>query len=645
MDETGISRGPGSAGRLHAALRTVDPRRSLAAGAMWLIIGLAATFSIAAAVWVGRIARENVLEQHVRRLSLETDQLSSELAQALAARLDAIRAAGRILKATNGGDRSGAAAAAGLNEVFNELIAAYPQLDWIAVADSAGVVRGAIGEPASGSDASASRWFEAGLQGPWIGVISRQASAPLLTAQNTAALGDMSAPVRDESGVVVGVVAAHLSWRRPPHHPERLTDEPDPRSATQAYVLDRDGVVLVGPAEMRNQRWSGTPIKTRNPIAAAADSPGAAAGAPQFERLPDGRQVLVSRALVSAGGDAAPSGWQVQLCEPNERVFQRADALALKILWVSMCLGALTCALGMLGARQLTGRLRRLTQSVASVGQNADAQIEIPAGVDEVALLGRAFGEILGDLQRERRELQTLSGELERRVAVRTREVERLAEESRYAAIVRERLKIARDLHDTLAHSMMAILSEIRFLRRLQARDPAAVPDELARAEEVAHEGLKEARSAITQMRGNAVRETGLGPALSSEFERFINRTGLSGEFSADLESARFGDERAETLLRMAQEALRNVERHSMATRVVVKLQAIGGTQLQLRIEDNGVGFEPGSLLPGHYGIVGLREQAELIGAQLRIDSSPNQGTLLTVTLRMAPIAFGESAP
>jgi hypothetical protein len=100
--------------------------------------------------------------------------------------------------------------------------------------------------------------------------------------------------------------------------------------------------------------------------------------------------------------------------------------------------------------------------------------------------------------------------------------------------------------------------------RRLQTRDPASVPDELSRAEKVAHERLQEARTAITQMRVTAARETGLGPALAIAFERFINHTGLSGDFSADVEAARFGDKRSETLLRMAQEALRNVERHAM---------------------------------------------------------------------------------
>jgi signal transduction histidine kinase len=226
---------------------------------------------------------------------------------------------------------------------------------------------------------------------------------------------------------------------------------------------------------------------------------------------------------------------------------------------------------------------------------------------------------------------------------VRTREVERLADESRYAAIVRERLNIARDLHDTLAHSMMAMLSEIRFLRRLQSRDPAAVADELAHAERIAHEGLQEARTAITQMRGNAVRETGLGPALENAFERFVNHTGIAGDFSADPEAARFGDERAETLLRMAQEALRNVERHAQATRAAVRLQTTNGTHLELRIDDNGIGFDPQALRPGHYGIVGLREQAEVIGAELRIDSKPGEGTTIRVSLTLSPITFNRT--
>src|SRR5450631_3450363 len=618
------------AAQLRSFLWTIDPRRSLESGTVWLIIVLAATFSIAAAVWVGRIARQTVFEQHVRRLSLETEQLSSDLGQALAARLDAVRAAGRILRASGIAGRPNR-----LNDVFDELLTAYPQLDWIAVADSNGAVISTKGDLQKGVNVGAAQWFSTALKGPWLGIIEsadrRQASAV-----TTAALGDLATPVRDEAGVIVGVVTAHLSWRRAAHHLPRLTDEADSPLATQVFVLDRDEIVLAGPKEMRSKPWSGVPKAANGVAQSSTGSLEAAANAPQFETLPAGQQVLISRAPLSATNEISALGWQVQLSEPNERVYQRADAVAIRIIWVSLCLGALTALVGAMGARHLTRRLKKLARSVNDVGEDEAAKIEVPGGVDEVAQLGRAFAKILGDLQEERREL-------ERRVAVRTHEVERLAEESRYAAIVRERLKIARDLHDTLAHSMMAILSEIRLLRRIHSRDPAALAGELERAEQVAHQGLTEARSAITQMRTNAVRETGLRPALVNAFEKFIDHTGLSGEFSAEPEAARFGDERGEVFLRIAQEAFRNIERHAMATRVIVKLHMTNGTHMELRIQDNGIGFDPQTLLSGHYGIIGLREQAELIGAELTIESMRNEGTMISVSLPLSPVAFNRT--
>jgi signal transduction histidine kinase len=604
----------------------IDPRRSLVTGAVWLIIALAATFSIAAAIWVGAIARQNLLEQHVRRLLLETDQLSSDVGQAIDARLAAVRAATRLLRdgGLDGHQRD-------LEGVFDDLSTTYPQLGWIAIADSHGIVVDAIGAPQNDRGIETSPWFRAGLQGPWLGIIESATHASAATASE---LGDLAVPVRDEAGRVVGVVAAHLSWRRPAGHPQRLTDETDQDIATQAFVLDRNRVVLVGPPEFLDKPWGGVRANSPGRYGRATDSL-SEAGTPQFEQLASGRRVLVARSALDASNEVSATGWQVQLCEPNERVYQRADAVAIRIFWVSLGLGILTALIGIVGARHLTRRLKDLALSVSQVGHD-EIDIEVPDGVDEVAQLGRAFAQILADLQEERREL-------ERRVDVRTREVERLAEESRYAAVVRERLKIARDLHDTLAHSMMAILSEIRLLRRLHARDPAALGAELERAEAVAHEGLTEARSAISQMRLSAVRETGLGPALASAFGKFIDRTGLSGDFSADEEAARFGDERGEVFLRIALEALRNVEKHAMATRVAVRLRIASGSHLQLLIDDNGIGFDPNGVLPDHFGIVGIREQGDLIGAEVRIESMHNQGTTVRVSLPLSPVAFPRS--
>jgi signal transduction histidine kinase len=573
------------------------------------MVALAASFAIAASIWAGTVAREIVVQQHVRRLVLETQQLASDLGQAISARIEAVRSSGTLPP----------------TQLFAHLASSYPDLGWIAVADPSGTI--VAGNPAIGAKIGTAPkpWLARGATELWIGLIepsSVHGSAPFL--------GDMSAPIKDGSGRLVGVIAAHLTWPWAAGDVQRLSNALDSHGSAQSLILNDAGMVTVGPAWLRDTVWKGVRV----------EEPPAESDSAHFERLPNKDIVLVIRAPLKIVGADNPRGWSVQLSEPKEFAYQRANALAVRIWWISICLGAATALLGALGARNLTHRLKNLSYSAAAVGRNEIARIEVPSGNDEVAQLGAAFAKVLDDLSQERTGLLKLSSELERRVAVRTREVERLAEESRYAAIVRERLQIARDLHDTLAHSMMAMLSEVRLLRKLQVHDPGALPDELARAEEVAHEGLNEARSAITQMRGNSVRDIGLGPALSKAIERFEDRTGLAVDFTSDGEAARFGDERAEVIFRMTEEALRNIERHAGASRINIRLQSENGTQLVLRIEDDGVGFDPRAVRPGHFGLIGLREQARLINADLDIDSEPNRGTRVRVVLRVAPEAL-----
>jgi signal transduction histidine kinase len=592
-------------------LEELDPRHSLVAGIIWLMVALAASFAIAASVWAGSVAREIVVQQHARRSTLETQQVASDLGQAVSARIEAVRSAGALSPTA----------------LFEHLTSAYPDLGWIGIADAGGAI--VAGNRALAAQGSAARetWFARGLSGLWIGLV--ETSPP---PGNVPFLGDMSAPLKDPSGRPIGVIAAHLTWAWASNDIQRRSDALDPRGSAQSLILDEADVVVVGPAALRNFAWNGVPVNESSPL--GSDSQSAPA---HFERLPDGKTVLVTRAAVRLVGSKMPSTWQVQLSEPKELVYQRANALAIRIWWISICLGAATAALGALGARHLTNRLKNLTLSAAAVGRNEVARIEVPKGRDEVAQLAAAFAKVLDDLRQERTELLNLSSELERRVAVRTREVERLAEESRYAAIVRERLQIARDLHDTLAHSMMAMLSEVRLLRKIQMRDPNSLADELARAEEVAHAGLNEARSAIAQMRSHSARDTGLGPALSKAVERFKDRTGLTVELVIDGDAARFGDDRADVIFRMTEEVLRNIERHAGASLVRLSLKIADGADLVLSIEDDGVGFDPAVSRPGHFGLVGLREQAQLIGADLAIGSAPDRGTSVRISLRITP--------
>ena len=623
---------------MRSFLQNLDPQHSLSAAIGWLVMALAVCFATVTTVWVGGMARTNILQQHVQQFTLETDMLASDMNQALASRLNAVQAAAAILRTDVSSDTPRA-----LRALFDELQSTYPEFEWLGLADATGKVLAANDGLREGSSVAEHSWFLQGLKGPWIGnvkntTLPNDKPQPIQDGEPRRFV-DMVAPVRDPKGRVIGVVAAHLSWRWAHAYAQRLSETLDPQNAVHALVLNPEGVVLVGPDTFQGKRWNGVAandsILTDAKSVALKDRTLGIMSA--FERLPSGQMVLVSRAGVNVNNELKALGWHVQLVEPAARAYRRANALWIRILLVSLGTGGFITLLGVVVARRLTRRLTQLTHSVEAVGRDDTSHIEVPNGSDEVVRLGIVFADVLGALQLERSKLRTLSAELEQRVAIRTREVERLSEEARYSAVVRERLKIARDLHDTLAHSMMAMLAEVRLLRKLNVHDPGALSDELAHAEQVAHQGLKEVRAAITQMRFNAVRDVGLGAALADAIKLFSERTGLSVDFVSEPKAASFADERAETLFRIAEEALRNVERHAMASRVKVGLRVVGEGSLELSIEDDGVGFDPTAFHSGHYGLVGIREQAQLIRAELTIKSAPDEGTSLRLALRIEP--------
>jgi signal transduction histidine kinase len=256
---------------------------------------------------------------------------------------------------------------------------------------------------------------------------------------------------------------------------------------------------------------------------------------------------------------------------------------------------------------------------------------------DEAARIGDTLAGLVAELQKDKAELQTLNAELDARVAARTREVERLSEENQYAAVIRERLRIARELHDTLAHSMMAMLTQMRLLRKFVDTNPGVLKDELARAEEAAQAGLNEARAAIAQMRYNSVRDTGLDAAVGALAKRFEQRTGIAVAYRCAPEVAGLGDSRAETVFRMIEELLHNVERHARAREVRVELRFDRfAAALAVVVSDDGIGFDADLPLAGHYGLRGLREQASLIGAVLTIETAPQRGVSATITLPLS---------
>jgi signal transduction histidine kinase len=211
-----------------------------------------------------------------------------------------------------------------------------------------------------------------------------------------------------------------------------------------------------------------------------------------------------------------------------------------------------------------------------------------------------------------------------RRLLVGRREAELLVQELRESraahaesAALAERGRVAREMHDVLAHSLSALALQLEGARLL-ARDRGADAEVVAaveRAHHLAAGGLAEARQAIAALRGDELP----GPErLAALAEAFGDEAGAACEVTVTGAPHELSSEARLALYRTAQEALTNVRRHSAAERVQMRLDyAPGGTTLT--VEDHGPGapVAVGASEGGGYGLTGMRERAELLGGRL----------------------------
>ena len=211
-------------------------------------------------------------------------------------------------------------------------------------------------------------------------------------------------------------------------------------------------------------------------------------------------------------------------------------------------------------------------------------------------------------------------------------EAARGAEESRRNAVMRERLRIAHDLHDTLVHSLVALVPQMRLIRKVAgpSADPRLI-DEVSRAESAARDGLAHARAALSDLRSQNVEPQGLGAALENLGRRFTERTGVHALVDIAQRARNADSETAEVFYRIAEEALRNAELHANASRVGVYLQADESGAHKLVIADDGAGFDPEAIRSGHFGLVGMRERAEMIGARFSLQTEPGGGVTIEI--------------
>ncbi len=207
----------------------------------------------------------------------------------------------------------------------------------------------------------------------------------------------------------------------------------------------------------------------------------------------------------------------------------------------------------------------------------------------------------------------------------------RLQDRLQHLAVVRERRRIARDIHD---EPVQALIYLARRLERM-AVEPEVTGPAAAQLGDIRNLAVAVAdglRQLTEGLRSEVLEESGLGAALQELGRHFEDRSGVSVRMTLRLAGDRWPLEVEKGWLRIAQEALSNVERHSEARRVEIGLDQ-GATRLRLWIQDDGAGFPThgGRPLREGLGLLGMRERATLLGGEMRVRSRPQGGSSLVV--------------
>ncbi|MDB6112690.1 MAG: integral rane sensor signal transduction histidine kinase [Pedosphaera sp.] len=252
---------------------------------------------------------------------------------------------------------------------------------------------------------------------------------------------------------------------------------------------------------------------------------------------------------------------------------------------------------------------------------------------------------LIREREKSQLELQHAHDELEERVKERTAQLKfqitaRKESEVQFKAVLTERTRLAQELHDTLEQTLTGIALQLDTAVKLFERNPEGAIHHLELARSLMGQSQVELRRSVWDLRCRALEQFDLPGALLRSARQFTYGTGIEVEVATKGPARPLPEVLEENLLRIGQEALTNVIKHSSAGGVKIELE-FGNERVALQIKDDGQGFTPENSVgapEGHFGLLGMSERAKRLGGQVLITSAPGMGTTVRVEIPSGPV-------
>jgi signal transduction histidine kinase len=209
-----------------------------------------------------------------------------------------------------------------------------------------------------------------------------------------------------------------------------------------------------------------------------------------------------------------------------------------------------------------------------------------------------------------------------------------LAHKIEEVAAVQERIRLAREIHDGLASDLAAVVALFKHYEQRRERDPADAAGLLPQLRSMTEEVLAGARDVLEWLRPNSVRSDGLVASIRQVVERFGRMHGIETVIEVHGDEGLLTPEQKDMVYQVLRESLSNVRKHARAENVAIALD-LAESPWKLRVRDDGLGFDLELVArpaPGTYGLVGMRERAQLLDGRLEIESKPGGGTTIILS-------------